>query len=82
MNKKYVIVTGAFGGMGFNTINLLKEKGFTVFALDKRVNKSEEGIIPIEVDVTSEDSIINAFNIINKYTNNIYAIEDNKRISD
>ncbi|MCI5939040.1 MAG: SDR family NAD(P)-dependent oxidoreductase [Acholeplasmataceae bacterium] len=74
MNKKYVIVTGAFGGMGFNTINLLKEKGFTVFALDKRVNKSEEGIIPIEVDVTSEDSIINAFNIINKYTNNIYAI--------
>lgn len=74
MDKKYVIVTGAFGGMGFNTIHLLKEKGFTVFALDKRVNTSEEGIIPIEVDVTNEDNIINAFNIIKKYTNNIYAI--------
>lgn len=33
---KYILVTGAFGGMGRATVKALTEKGFRVFALDKR----------------------------------------------
>lgn len=32
---KYILVTGAFGGMGKATIEKLKNDGYTVFALDK-----------------------------------------------
>ena len=35
---KYVLVTGAYGGMGYKTVKQLASKGFTVFALDKKVN--------------------------------------------
>lgn len=74
MNKKYVIVTGAYGGMGLSTIKLLKENGFIVFALDKEIKEKEEGIIPIKIDITKEETIKEAFNIIKEYTNELYAI--------
>lgn len=34
---KYILVTGAFGGMGKATIEKLKNEGYTVFALDKTI---------------------------------------------
>ena len=37
---KYVAVTGAYGGMGKATVNLLAQNGYTVFALDKKVQES------------------------------------------
>ncbi len=73
-NKTNVIITGAYGGMGYETCKLFVKKGFTVYALDKTVNKSEESIIPIEVDVTNEDSVKNAFNQVKKSCNEVYAI--------
>ena len=65
---KYVLVTGAYGGMGKATIKLLKEKGYFVFALDKKVEEKEDNIIPIECDITSEQSILLAFEQIKKVT--------------
>ena len=60
------IVTGAYGGMGKEVCKLLASQGYTVFALDKKVDKATENIIPIEVDVTDNNSILNAFEEVNK----------------
>ena len=54
---KSVLVTGAYGGMGRATVALLKEQGFQVFALDRTVEAPEERVIPLEADVTSEESV-------------------------
>ena len=56
-HMKYILVTGAFGGMGRAMTKTLSEKGFCIFALDKKVGKAKENIIPIEADVSSEESL-------------------------
>ena len=72
---EYVIVTGAFGGMGKATAELLASSGYTVFALDKTeyLEKSER-IIPINVDVTSIESVQSAYAEICKWTSSVKAI--------
>lgn len=71
---KYILVTGAFGGMGRATVKALTEKGFRVFALDKKIGEPEENVIPIEADVTSEESIKRAADEVGKYTESLFAI--------
>ena len=71
---KYILVTGAYGGMGRATVNLLKEKGFSVFALDKKVGEAEENIIPLQVDITDEESIRDAAERVREITDELYAI--------
>ena len=71
---KYVLVTGAFGGMGKSTVQALVEKGYTVFALDKNVGEKTQNVYPIEVDVTSEESIRKAMEEVKSITNELYAI--------
>ncbi|MBR6577544.1 MAG: SDR family NAD(P)-dependent oxidoreductase [Clostridia bacterium] len=58
---KSILVTGAYGGMGSAACKILRDMGYTVFALDKRVSETEKGIIPIQADITSEDSIKETF---------------------
>ena len=69
-----ILVTGAYGGMGKATAKALKERGFRVFALDKTVGDEEENIVPIEADITDENSIKNAFKQIQKMTDGLVAI--------
>ena len=72
---KYVLITGAYGGMGYESVKEFSLKGYTVFALDKQIKKDNlQNVIPIEVDVTSVESIKNAFNQVKKVTNELYAI--------
>lgn len=71
---KYVVVTGAYGGMGSQTVKLLTQKGFTVFALDKKVLEEEEGVVPIEVDLTNAEKVKDAFNKVKTFTDDLYAI--------
>ena len=47
---KYALITGAYGGMGKATTELLSQSGYTVFALDKKVEEPKKNIIPIEVE--------------------------------
>jgi len=72
--NKYVVVTGAFGGMGYSAVKALIARGFTVFALDKNIKEAEEKIFPIEVDVTNAESIKKAFNEIAAVTDELFAI--------
>lgn len=72
--KKWVLVTGAYGGMGRAMQKELIDQGFGVFALDKKVGDTVENIIPIEVDVTCEQSVRDAFDKVRSYTDSLYAL--------
>lgn len=71
---KYVVVTGAYGGMGSATVEALKNAGYFVFALDKKSGNEEENVLPVEVDVTDEKSVLCAVEKIREVTDEIYAV--------
>ena len=69
-----VLITGAYGGMGRAAAELFASRGYRVFALDRKVGESRENIIPIEADVTSEESLLGAFALVSGQTESLYAI--------
>ena len=71
---KNVIITGAYGGMGYATAKMLARGGYTVFALDKTVKEAEPNIIPVETDVSDAESVRRAFEFIKSRVNEVYAI--------
>ena len=71
---KNVIVTGAYGGMGYAAVKALRDQGYFVFALDRRVGESEEGVMPIEVDLTDADAVNGALATIREVASEVYAI--------
>lgn len=73
-NKKSVLITGAYGGMGRATCEALAKKGFLVFALDRVVGDEEENIVPIQADITDEDSVKGAFLRVHEITEELFAI--------
>ena len=71
---KDVLITGAAGGMGRAAALLLRDKGFRVFALDRRCPEKQEGIIPIEADITTSESVKSALEKVKSYTDNLYDV--------
>lgn len=71
---KDILITGAYGGMGRAALKTLSEQGFRVFALDRQVGQVEENIIPIEVDITSEEGVLRALETVRSYTDSLFAI--------
>ena len=71
---KYVIVTGAFGGMGYAAAMAFRDKGYYVFALDRTEGEAEDRIMPIKVDLTNAEQIEAAYAKIREVTDSIYAI--------
>lgn len=70
---KYVLITGALGGMGLSTARRLRDRGYSVIALDRRVG-DEEGITFIECDVTDENSVRAAYDKVISITDRLYAV--------
>ena len=71
---KYIMVTGAYGGMGRKTVEVLKNRGFGVIALDKTTDAAEKNVTPIQVDITDSDSVNRAFERVKSVTDELYAI--------
>lgn len=69
-----ILITGAYGGMGRATAQTLRDRGFRVFALDRKVGDVEEGILPIEADITSEESVRRAFGVVCRETDELVAV--------
>lgn len=61
---QYILVTGANGGMGRAVTELFASRGFRVFALDRDACEPRENIIPVRADVTDEESVAAAFDVI------------------
>lgn len=76
MKAKYILVTGAYGGLGKAVVNRLIDNGYKVFAVDINIKESNlnQKMIPIKVDVTNDKDILNAFEFISKFTESLYAI--------
>ncbi|MEI2279229.1 oxidoreductase [Paenarthrobacter ilicis] len=64
MAARIALVTGASTGIGFDTAIALSAAGFTVYAGARRMDKmeplKEHGINVLSLDVTSEDSMVQA----------------------
>ena len=71
---KYVLVTGAYGGIGRAVVKELRNAGCFVFALDLKVEEKEENVMPIEVDLTDEVSVQKAFEIVKSVTDELYGV--------
>lgn len=71
---KYVLVTGAYGGMGRKATKEFVDNGYTVFALDRKVEEKTENVIPVIADVTSEISVKTALETVKSFTDKLSAI--------
>ena len=70
---KYVLVTGAYGGMGKQFINQLIKANYGVIALDYQQGDID-GVTSIQTDITNEESVSSAFLKVNSLTDSLYAI--------
>lgn len=68
------MVTGAYGGMGRKTVELLQKQGFCVIAVDKTIDAAENHVIPLQVDITDAKSVNRAFEKVKTITDELYAI--------
>ena len=71
---KYILVTGAGGGMGREVVKQLAMKGYTVFAMDKISLEPAERVVPIIADIADTDELQRAFEEVCSYTDTLYAI--------
>ena len=71
---KYVLITGANGGIGSACVESAINYGYFVFALDKKECIKKDNCIPIVADITNEEDLKKAFDVIASYTNELYAI--------
>lgn len=71
---KTILITGAYGGMGRAAARCLRDRGWRVFALDRRVEVGEENIIPLQADITDADSIKAACAAVREQTERLDAI--------
>ena len=71
---KYILVTGACGGMGKKAVALLKAQGFCVIGLDKAVSESEDNAVYILADISDEDSVKRAFDKVKELTDELFAV--------
>lgn len=72
--KQSILITGAYGGMGKAAVQHLKAKGFRIFALDRTVGEEEVDVLPIQADITDEESVAAAFLQVREKTEELYAI--------
>lgn len=77
MNENFVkniLITGASGGMGAAATEHFAAAGYRVFALDVKEIGAREGIIPVSADVTSEESVKEAFSLVKESCDGLFAI--------
>ncbi|AIQ64691.1 short-chain dehydrogenase [Paenibacillus stellifer] len=81
MSQKVALITGASSGIGKEAAIELKNKGFTVYAAARRIDKMQDlaakGIRPVSIDVTDDESMIEGVNEILKKEGRIDVLVNN-----
>lgn len=66
--KQVALITGASSGMGKSTAHILHDQGYKVYGAARRTDRmrdlEEKGMGVIELDLTNDESIVNAVNTI------------------
>ena len=79
--NKVALVTGASSGIGMSTAKELAQSGFIVYAAARRIDRMEEltadGIRPVSLDLTNEESMIKCVDRILKETGRIDVLVNN-----
>lgn len=79
--SKIALVTGASSGIGAMTAKELSKVGFTVYAAARRMDKMEDlkkdGVIPIFLDLTNEESMIKCVESIIRESGHIDVLINN-----
>ena len=71
---KYVLITGANGGMGNAAVKAFEKAGYGVFALDKSEGEARENVFPLVADITDERSVTTAIEKIKQTTDELFAV--------
>ena len=71
---KYVLITGANGGMGRAAVREFAKAGYGVFALDITECEEKENVFSLVADVGDEPSVIAAVEKIKKITDELFAV--------
>ena len=71
---KYVLVTGANGGMGKAVVDMLVKNGYIVFAADKEECPARENVTSLLCDVTDPQNVAAAFDAVRAVTDGLCAI--------
>lgn len=88
---KIAVVTGASAGIGASITEELAKAGVKVFGLARRVENIEElkkkvgnvkgEIIPLKCDVSREDDILAAFDVVKKKFGTLHILVNNAGLS-
>ena len=71
---KYILITGAGGGMGQAAVDIFVHKGYRVFALDMKKCPSRENVIPLQADVTDGKSVAAALETVSAETSELCGV--------
>jgi len=81
LNQKVALVTGASSGIGKSSVELLLAAGATVYGAARRVDKmkplKDAGAKVIALDITDEQSVVNAVNTITKQSGGVDILINN-----
>lgn len=79
--SKVVLITGASSGMGRAAAELLSDRGFIVYAATRSTEEFKDNenknIVPIEIDLTKQESIDKALDILKQNHHNIDVLVNN-----
>lgn len=79
--KKVILISGGSSGIGCEAARLLASKGHRVYAAARRLERleplREQGIIPLQLDVTSTESIISCVNEVMRAEGRIDVLVNN-----
>lgn len=79
--KKIILITGASSGMGKETAKVLSKDGHTIYAAARRMDQmkdlEEMGIIPLQMDITSESDVQRVVDTIVKRSGKIDVLWNN-----
>ena len=80
--ERTALVTGSSSGLGLEISKYLLENGYTVFGGSRSGTEIDhDNFYDVELDITSEDSVIEFFEPIREFTPTLNLVVNNARLS-